>query len=130
MVVSERIELVYVNGPARRFVPENWFGKRCFEVLPTADEACAFHCPKIDAVNESTTPQVMYCEEVLYQSNLSRLVLGVGLIPLGADATDRARAVFVLRAKDESADAEAFETTLLEDARRLRARVTDRVASS
>ena len=128
LVVSERMELVYVNEPARKLVPEQWFGKRCFEVLPTADEACAFHCPKIDAVNDSTVPKVVYCEEVLYQSNLSRLVLGVGLIPLGVHATDHARAVFVLREKDESADAQAFETKLLEDAQGLRDRVSAHVA--
>lgn len=126
VVVSERMELIYVNAAAQGLVPEGWFGKRCFEVLPTADEACAFHCPKIDAVNErddTTTPQVVYCEEVLYKSNLSRLVLGVGLIPLGSERSERARAVFVLRDKDESADAAAFESMLLADARALRDRI-------
>ena len=49
--------------------------------------------------------------KLLYKSNLARLVLGVGLIPLGVDATDHARAIFVLRPKDESADAEQAEQT-------------------
>jgi hypothetical protein len=129
IVVSERMELVYVNGAAESLLPAQWFGKRCFELLPTADGACAFHCPKIDAVNDSTVPEVVYCEEVLYKGNLARLVLGVGLIPLGADATDRARAIFVLRHKDESADTEAFEAQLLQDARHLRERVSERVRS-
>jgi hypothetical protein len=124
LVVSERMELVYVNGAARSLVPDQWFGKRCFEVLPTVNETCAFHCPKIDAVNDSTIlPQVVYCEEVLYRGNLDRLVLGVGLIPLGAERTDRARAVFVMRTKDESANAAAFESQLLQDARRVRQRI-------
>ena len=122
LVMSERMELVYVNGAARNLVPDQWFGKRCFEVLPTLDETCAFHCPKIDAVNDAATPPVVYCEEVLYKSDLARVVLGVGLIPLGAERTDRARAVFVLRTKDES-DAAAFESQLLQDARRVRERI-------
>ena len=90
MVLSERMEFVYVNGAARTLVPEEWFGKRCFEVLPTVDETCAFHCPKMDAVHDSVDPkQVVYCEEVIYKGNLDRLVLGVGLIPLGEEHTDR-----------------------------------------
>ncbi len=123
VVVSERMEFVYINGAARSLVPDQWFGKRCFEVLPTVDETCAFHCPKIDAVNDSMTSQVIYCEEVLYKGNLDRVVLGVGLIPLGAERTDRARAVFVLRSKAESEDAAAFESQLLQDADRVRQRI-------
>ena len=126
VVLSERMEFIYVNGAARSLVPEQWFGKRCFELLPTVDETCAFHCPKIDAVNDSANPtQVVYCEEVLYKGNLDRLVLGVGLIPLGEERADRARAVFVLRTKDESANAAAFESQLLQDARRVRQRVLE-----
>ena len=124
MALSERMEFVYVNGAARTLVPEEWFGKRCFEVLPTVDESCAFHCPKIDAVHGEGEPkQVVYCEEVLYKGNLDRLVLGVGLIPLGEEHADRARAIFVLRAKDESTDAAAFESQLLQDAGLVRERV-------
>ena len=67
---------------------------------------------------------------MLYQSNLSRLVLGVGLIPLGVHATDHARAVFVLRVKADSADPDTFEAALLTDARRLRKRVSAQVAAS
>ncbi len=61
VVVSDRMELVYINTAALQLVPGEWFGKRCFEVLPIVDEACAFHCPKIRAVNESV--DVVYCEE-------------------------------------------------------------------
>ena len=59
VVVSDRMELVYINSAARALVPREWFGKRCFEVLPTVDEACAFHCPKIRAVNESVEVVVL-----------------------------------------------------------------------
>lgn len=125
IVVSERMELVYINGAAQRLVPQEWFGKRCFEVFPVVDETCAFHCPKMDAVSESpeTSPKVVYCEETLYTGTLDRVVLGVGLVPLGAERADHARAVFVLRTKDASADARAFESNLLQDAEHVRQRV-------
>ena len=126
VVVSERMEIVYINAAARGLVPLESFGKRCFEVFPVADQTCAFHCPKIDAVNEvsDTSPKVAYCEETLYKANLDRVVLGVGLIPLGPARTDRARAVFVLRSRDGSADAPAFESQLLRDADVVRRRIT------
>ena len=96
IVVSGRMELVYVNGAAKTLIPDAWFGKRCFEVLPVVDETCAFHCPKIAAVNES--PDVVYCEEAVELSeqsvsvDLSSLsgilavyvdLPGVGVRPLG-----------------------------------------------
>lgn len=125
IVVSERMELVYINGAAQQLVPQEWFGKRCFEVFPIVDETCAFHCPKIDAVSESpeTSPKVVYCEEAVYTGTLKRVVLGVGLIPLGAERADHARAVFVLRSKDASAEARVFESQLLQDAEQVRQRV-------
>ena len=84
----------------------------------------------MDAVHDSVDPkQVVYCEEVIYKGNLDRLVLGVGLIPLGEEHTDRARAVFVLRTKDESADAAAFESQLLQDAGLVRERILGQARS-
>ena len=102
-----------------------WFGKRCFEVFPVVDETCAFHCPKIDAISESpeTSPKVVYCEEALYTGTLERVVLGVGLIPLGAERADHARAVFVLRNQDASTEAGVFQSQLLRDAEQVRQRV-------
>ena len=131
-VVSERMELVYINGAAQQLVPEEWFGKRCFEVFPVVDETCAFHCPKMDAVSESpeTSPKVVYCEEILYTAKLDRLVLGVGLIPLGADRADHARAVFVLRAKDTPGEPDAFESQLLQDAEAVRERVMSKLPAT
>ena len=109
----------------QKLVPQEWFGKRCFEVFPVVDETCAFHCPKIDAVSESpeTSPKVVYCEEALYTGTLKRVVLGVGLIPLGAERADHARAVFVLRNKDASAEGQAFESRLLQDTEQVRQRI-------
>ena len=125
IVVSERMELVYINGAAQQLVPHEWFGRRCFEVFPIADETCAFHCPKIDAVSESpeTSPKVVYREEAVYTGTLERVVQGVGLIPLGAERADHARAVFVLRNKDAWAEARVFESQLLQDAEQVRRRV-------
>jgi hypothetical protein len=121
VVVSDRMELVYINTAARELVPGEWFGKRCFEVLPIVDEVCLFHCPKIRAVNESV--DVVYCEETVFAGNNDRRVFGVGLIPLGSGSDDYARAVLLLRAKGESVDEGAFRVQLLTDAKSLARRM-------
>ena len=121
VVVSQRMEFVYVNSAARALVPDGWFGKRCFEVLPIVDENCAFHCPKIEAVNEAS--EVAYCEETVFSGATESAVLGVGLIPLGASRDDQARAVFLLRDKRGSADESDFKEHLLHDAERVRQRI-------
>ena len=124
VVVSERMELVYVNAAARGLVSGEWFGKRCFEVLPIVDETCAFHCPKIRAVNEAL--EVVYCEETVYLGNNDRRVFGVGLIPLGPGGNDRARAVLLLRGNEESGAESAFRAQLLMDAKSLARRIVSR----
>ena len=125
VVVSERMELMYVNAAARKLVlPGEWFGKRCFEVLPIVDETCAFHCPKIRAVNESL--DIVYCEETVCVGNNDRRVFGVGLIPLGPGGNDRARAVLLLRGKEESGGESAFRAQLLMDAKSLARRIVSR----
>jgi len=121
VVVSDRMELVYINAAALELVAGSWFGKRCFEVLPVVDEACAFHCPKIRAVSESG--DVVYCEESVMMGNSGRKVFGVGLIPLGPRSDDHARAVLLLRAKEESIDDSAFRAQLLTDAKSLARRI-------
>lgn len=120
VVVSDRMELVYINAAAADLVADSWFGKRCFEVLPTVDQACAFHCPKIRAVNESV--DVVYCEETL-SLGTDRKIFGVGLIPLAQNQDDHARAVLLLRRKEESADDSAFRAQLLTDAKSLARRI-------
>ncbi len=126
VVVSERMELVYINAAARELVPGEWFGKRCFEVFPVVDETCAFHCPKIRAVSESL--DVVYCEETVCSRDKGCVVFGVGLIPLGPEGDDRARAVFLLRAKEEGSEESEFRAQLLLDAESARRRITSRLA--
>ena len=121
MVVSGRMELMYVNTAARSLVPWAWFGKRCFEVLPVVEEMCTFYCPKIQAVNEAT--EVVYCEESVRSGDRDCVVFGVGLIPLGLGADDRARAVFLLRSKTACRDEREFQAHLLKDAERVRQRI-------
>ena len=126
VVVSERMEFVYANDAARELVPDAWFGKRCFELLPVVDETCAFHCPKITAVNEST--DVVYCEETVCSHGTDCEVFGVGVIPLGTGRADRGRAVFLMRGKDEGVPGAEFEARLLRDARGMRDRIVARSA--
>ncbi|MCM3881570.1 MAG: PAS domain-containing protein [Vicinamibacterales bacterium] len=121
IVVSERMELVYLNAAARQLAPGVWFGKRCFEVLPNVDESCALHCPKIRAVTES--PDVVYCEETIGTRESDQQGFGVGLIPLGPGGDTPARAILLLRAKDGSDDS-VFQGQLLQDAKSLAKRIS------
>lgn len=113
-VVSDRMELIYLNEPARALVPLDWFGRRCFEIFPTANELCAFNCPTRTAVHEAH--EILYCEEDLRVDGRSR-ELGVAVVPLeGVSGGDEARSLLLLRAKDAS---EAGKAALLGEARRL-----------
>ena len=124
IVVSERMEFVYANAAARKLVPEHWFGKHCFELLPVVDETCAFHCPKITSVTEAT--DVVYCEETVCLQGQDCEVLGVGLIPLGTDRADRGRAVLLMRGKDVVTPEPQFESKLIQDAEAVRDRIVAR----
>ena len=126
VVVSERMEFVYANAAARALVSGPWFGKRCFELLPVVDETCAFHCPKIIAVTEST--DVVYCEETVCSDGSDCDVFGVGVIPLGTGRVDRGRAVLLMRDKDEGRAGADFEAWLLRDAKAMRDRIVARSA--
>ena len=80
VVVSDRMEFVHINAAGRGLVPHEWFGKRCFEVLPVVDEKCAFHCPTIRAVADSSA--IVYCDEQVRVEGGACLQLGVAVIPL------------------------------------------------
>jgi hypothetical protein len=73
-------------------------------------------------VNESV--EVVYCEEDVILGRSSRMVFGVGLIPLGPGGDDRARAILLLRAKGASVDESAFRTQVLTEAKSLAQRIT------
>lgn len=128
VVVSDRMEFVYVNAVARQLVGGDWFGKRCFEVMPTTDKTCAFHCQTMRAVSES--PEIVYCEESVDAGTDAARVFGVGLIPLGARSVDHGRAVFVLRRKPVLGNPETFKAQLLRDAEQLRHQIETTLAAS
>ena len=114
-VVSDRMEVVYLNAPARQLVPEEWFGRRCCEIFPTANEVCAFKCPTIAAVHEGS--EIHYCEEVLRAPDGAIRELGVAVIPLDGLSRDKAEARALLLLRPKAGDS---EDALLSDARRLR----------
>ncbi len=126
-VVSYRMELVFINAAGRTLLPEEWFGKRCFEVLPTVDEKCALHCPTIRAVNESVEP--VYCEEVVLGKARTSLEFGVAVIPLAAAAgQDRAKALLLFRPKKLQIGETTFQIQLLKDAAALQMRLASRLS--
>jgi hypothetical protein len=122
-VVSDRMELVYMNAPARKLVSRAWFGRRCFEIFPTANDLCAFRCPTMTAVHESH--EILYCEETLRGPEGPARELGVAVIPIGeleGSTRDSARALLLLRPKGE-----VTRETLLDVARGLRERTGSRL---
>lgn len=126
VVVSERMELVYINAAGRVLVPVHWFGKRCFEVLPVVNERCAWDCPTIRAVSESV--QVVYCEEVMRSQSGSVLQLGVAAIPVVTGGPDPAKAVLLLRRRGERRDEDEFRRELLKEAESMRERIAAHLA--
>jgi hypothetical protein len=109
------MELVYMNDGARKLVSQEWFGRRCFEIFPTANELCAFRCPTIAAVHDAH--EIHYCEETLRSPGGPVRELGVAVIPLEGMSRDEARALLLLRPKSEAtADALLLEARRLRDA--------------
>jgi len=121
-VVSERMELLYLNEAGRALTLPVWFAKRCFEVLPNRDENCAWHCPTITAVSEAK--EITYCEEALAPTDSPSVTFGTAVIPIEHNAEDGAKAVLVFRPKSNDGDQWRFEEKLLADARDLHQRVT------
>ncbi len=121
-VVSERMELLYLNEAGRALTLPDWFAKRCFEVLPNRDEHCAWHCPTITAVSEAE--EITYCEEALSPADGPSVTLGTAVIPIEHSAEDGARALLMFRRKDTGGDQQSFQEKLLADARDLHARVS------
>ena len=120
-VVSERMELLYLNEAGRALTLPDWFAKRCFEVLPNRDEHCAWHCPTITAVGEADA--ITYCEEALSPTGEAPVTLGTAVIPLKHSAEDSAKALLMFRRKVSDSDQTRFQEQLLADARDLDTRV-------
>ncbi|NIR28215.1 MAG: hypothetical protein GWN84_02550 [Gammaproteobacteria bacterium] len=125
-VVSQRMELVYINRAGQGLVPREWFGKRCFEVLPVVNEKCAWHCPTIKAVAES--PGIVYCEELIHTADEPALAFGVAVIPVPQTGEDPARAVLLLRRKDAGVDEGAFQHSLLQEGARTLLRIVSQIS--
>lgn len=120
-VVSERMELLFLNEAGRSLTLPDWFAKRCFEVLPSRDEHCAWHCPTITAVSEAES--ITYCEEALSPADGPSVTLGTAVVPLTHSAEDGAKALLMFRQKLPGIDEARFQERLLADARDLSARV-------
>lgn len=120
-VVSPRMELVYVNSSGRRLLPENWFGKRCFETLAVGTGECAWTCPTIQAVDASEG--LVYCEEHVNLEDGLTLDLGVVVIPMPQDKVRSAKALLFMRKKPQLGVEPGYQETLLKDAASLQGRV-------
>lgn len=125
-VVSRRMELLYLNAPARGLTAPDWFAKRCWEALPTQDERCAMACPAIQAVNRPDG--IQYCEEIVCPGDGTPVTLGVAVVPLEDIGGQRAAALLLFRPRDEAAEESTFQSNLLADAASLLGRVAARLS--
>ena len=124
-VVSDRMELVYINASGRALVPQEWFGRRCYEVLPNVDEACGLHCPTMAAVHEAAEP--VYCKEELTSSSGETVTFGVAVIPLALGERERVKAVLLLHRRGENVDEAGFQQALLGEAALVRELVVQHI---
>jgi len=127
VVVSHRMEIVHANQPAREILEPGWFGKRCFEMFPTSDDECAWHCPTIDAVTRGQG--IEYCQENLVQKNGQPLHLGVAVVSLAPLHDDLARSVLLMRPRT-TADSDADREELLRAGAALRQRIAERLCEN
>ena len=120
-VVSERMEVLYLNAAGRALSLPDWYAKRCFEILPNVDGQCAWNCPTITAV--SNAREITYCEEALGVAGEPSVILGTAVIPMEHSEEDGAKALLLFRHKSEAVDPRQFQDELLADARKLEAQV-------
>lgn len=120
-VVSERMELLFVNTAARALVFEDWFAKRCWEAFPTKHEECLLRCPTIQAMGKGD--EIRYQEEVLEPEGKSSMRLGVAMIPLPAGRPDKAAALLLLRPRDDTPGEVSFRSKVLAAAIEVRSRL-------
>lgn len=116
-VVSQHMEVLYLNAAARLIIPADWFGLRCWQAFPVHDDRCASRCLAVWAVGHSN--EIVYCEETIYPGSGVPLMIGVAVTPLGNMQADGEQAILLLRPKPADAAEDAFKRVLLEDARRL-----------
>ena len=125
-VVSRRMEVIYLNSPARTLVPPSWQGRRCWEVFPVGSASCAARCPAVKAVN--TGKDISYCEETIYVEGQA-VPLGVAVIPLEQTGRAGEQAVLLLRPKAAGPEGDAFQESILSDARALRSQCEESAAA-
>ena len=125
-VVSRHMELLYLNSAARTLAPPQWFGRRCWQVFPVADPSCAARCPVIQAV--LGLEEISYCEETVYPSAQSPLVLSVAVIPLPAATDEEPNAVLLMRPKAETSAGDAVRTDMIGEARKLQVLCLERIS--
>lgn len=117
-VVSKRMEVLYVNAAARPLLPQDWFGRRCWQAFPVQDDRCASSCPAVWAVGNSSA--IVYCEESIYPQPGSPLLVGVAVIPMENTQAEGEQAILLLRPKPGDSPGDIFKSALLESAERLR----------
>jgi hypothetical protein len=116
-VVSQDMEVLYLNAAACLLIPADWFGRRCWQAFPVQDARCASRCLAVWAVGHSD--EIVYCEETIYPGSGGPILVGVAVTPLGNKQADGEQAILLLRPKPADSAGDDFKRVLLEDAKRL-----------
>ena len=119
-VVSQQMEVLYLNVAARLIIPAGWFGRRCWQAFPVDDDRCASRCLAVWAVGHSN--EIVYCEETIHPGRGAPTMVGVAVIPLGSMQADGEQAILLLRPKLADCAGDTFKRMLLEDGKRLQSR--------
>ena len=110
------MEVAYLNAAARSLAPDQWIGRRCWEVFPVKKK-CAAACPAIKAV--SASPDLIYCEEHIYPDDHTSIMLGMIVIPLREVWHGEEKALLFMRPKPMDDTADRVRRQLFVDAKKL-----------
>jgi hypothetical protein len=113
------MELLYLNATARALARPQWLGHRCWQVFPVADQSCAARCPVSQAIRG--LKEISYCEETIYPSGQSPLVLSVAVIPLPGLTDEEPNALIFMRPKAKTRAGDSMGADMIEEARELQA---------
>ena len=116
-VITQRMEVVYLNEAARSLAAPEWFGSRCWQVFPVEDPSCASSCRVPKAISDAT--EITYCEEQLRPDAQPSITVGVAVIPWRGEHEDDLHGILLLQARPPGTEAVAFRKQLLGRAREI-----------
>jgi CRP/FNR family transcriptional regulator len=124
VVLSPRMDVLYVNPAAKKIVPSSWIGRPCWQTFPVVEQIYGTSSSVARSIRRSC--ESLFCVERII-SHGKRHDYGVAIVPLtgsggGREIHESANALLVLRRKEDDLDA-TFESRLVHDGELIRARL-------